>query len=139
MNVEHRISNIEHRIMYSIYFYKKMERSDSTLRHSIFVIRYSAVRCSARLPAAKAASVIIKKPCHFGVVSYKYQTSPFPDTRHLVTCNLNYLTTCCQIKPDKGLSRDAGIRNLYLRSSPSRCGFSSVIRTKPITASKISM
>ena len=55
--------------MYSIYFYKKMERSDSTLRNSIFVIRYSAVRCLARLAAAKADSLIIKKPRHFGVVS----------------------------------------------------------------------
>jgi hypothetical protein len=57
------MSNIEG--MYSIYFYKKMERSDSILRNSIFVIRYSAVRCSARLPAAKATSLIIKKPCYF--------------------------------------------------------------------------
>ena len=65
--------------LYSVYFYKKMERSDSTLRNSKFDIRYSirlsssqaAVRCSARLLAAKAASLIIKKPCHFGVVSYK--------------------------------------------------------------------
>jgi hypothetical protein len=64
-----RISNIEG--LYSIYFYKKMERSDSTLRNSIFVIRYSAVRCSARLPATKAANLIIKKSRHFGVVSYK--------------------------------------------------------------------
>jgi len=63
------MSNIEG--LYSIYFYKKMERSDSTLRNSIFVIRYSAVRCSARMPAAKAANLIIKKPCHFGVVSYE--------------------------------------------------------------------
>ena len=69
------MSNIEG--LYSIYFYKKMERSDSTLRNSIFVIRYSAVRCSARMPAAKAANLIIKKPCHFGVVSYEYCiTSP---------------------------------------------------------------
>ena len=57
--------------MYSIYFYKKMERSDSTLRHSKFVIRYSAVRCSAQLSAAKAAGLIISKLCHFSVVSYK--------------------------------------------------------------------
>ena len=63
------MSNVEG--LYSFYFYKKMERSDSTLRNSIFVIRYSAVRCLARLVAAKAISLIIKKPCHFGVVSYK--------------------------------------------------------------------
>jgi len=47
---------------------------------SNFVIRYSAVRCSARLPAAKAARLIIKKACHFGVVSYMYIASPFPET-----------------------------------------------------------
>ena len=69
-----RISNNECRIskecILSI-FKKKMERSDSTLRHSLFDIRYSAVRCSVRLPTAKATSLIISKPCHFGVVSYK--------------------------------------------------------------------
>ena len=62
---EYRISNNECRIskecILSI-FKKKMERSDSTLRHSIFVIRYSAVRCSVRLPTAKATSLIISKP-----------------------------------------------------------------------------
>jgi len=42
MNIEHRTSNIERRIMYSIYFIKKTEQSDSTLRHS--AVRYSAVR-----------------------------------------------------------------------------------------------
>ena len=68
------MSNIEG--LYSIYFYKKVERSDSTLRNSIFVIRYSAVRCSARMPAAKAANLIIKKPCHFGVVSYERRLWP---------------------------------------------------------------
>ena len=57
--------------IYPIYFYKKMERSDSILRDSKFVIRYSAVRCSARLPVAKAAGLIIKKTCHSGVVSYE--------------------------------------------------------------------
>ena len=35
---------------------------------SKFVIRYSAVRFSARPPVTKAASLIVKKPCHFGVV-----------------------------------------------------------------------
>ncbi|CAB1084251.1 hypothetical protein D1AOALGA4SA_11778 [Olavius algarvensis Delta 1 endosymbiont] len=37
MNVEYRTSNIEHRIMYSVNF-KTTERSDSTVRHSSFVI-----------------------------------------------------------------------------------------------------
>jgi hypothetical protein len=35
-----------------------------------FDIRYSAVRCSAQPRSASVASLIIKKPCHFGVVSY---------------------------------------------------------------------
>ncbi len=39
MNVEHPTSNNEF-----CQFKKKTERSDSTLRHSVFVIRYSAVR-----------------------------------------------------------------------------------------------
>jgi len=68
MNNECRISKD---CILSILSFKKMERSDSTLRNSIFDIRYSAVRCSARLPAAKATSLIINKPCHFGVVSFK--------------------------------------------------------------------
>ena len=34
-----------------------------------FDIRYSAVRCL--IQAIEATSQIIKKPCHFGVVSYK--------------------------------------------------------------------
>jgi len=46
MNVEHRTSNIEHRIMHSASrelflpngLLKTTERSDSTLRHSIFNI-----------------------------------------------------------------------------------------------------
>jgi len=39
MNVEHRTSNIEHRIMYWVNF-KMIERSDSTIRQSTFVIRH---------------------------------------------------------------------------------------------------
>ena len=38
MNIEHRTLNVQHRIMYSVYFIKKTERSDSTLRHSTFDI-----------------------------------------------------------------------------------------------------
>ena len=36
---------------------------------SKFVIRYSAVRCL--IQAIAAASLITKKTCHFGLVSYK--------------------------------------------------------------------
>ena len=45
--------------------------SNIEIRNSIFVIRYSAVRCSARAADAKAASVNGQKACHFGVVSYE--------------------------------------------------------------------
>ena len=59
-NVEHRTSNIQHRIMYSAYL-KKTERSDSTLRHSIFdilrfcgslltVVSYKVSRLSTSVP-----------------------------------------------------------------------------------------
>jgi len=41
MNVEHRTYNVEHRIMYSVYF-KKTERSDSTIRQSSIIIRHSS-------------------------------------------------------------------------------------------------
>ena len=61
------MSNVEG--MYSIFFNKEMERSDSILRNSLFVIRYYAVRCL--IQAIAAASLITKKTCHFGVVSYK--------------------------------------------------------------------
>jgi hypothetical protein len=43
---------------------KKIERSETALRNS-------AVRCSTRPPAVKAANLSIKKPFHFGVVSYE--------------------------------------------------------------------
>jgi len=39
MNVEHRTSNIEHRIMYSVHF-KSTERSESIIRQSTFDIRH---------------------------------------------------------------------------------------------------
>ena len=51
-----------------------------------FDIRYSAVRCL--IQAIEAGNLFIKKPCHFGVVSYEYKASPFPDTRHLTPCVL---------------------------------------------------
>ncbi|CAB1077413.1 hypothetical protein D1AOALGA4SA_5202 [Olavius algarvensis Delta 1 endosymbiont] len=40
MNVGHRTPNIEHRIMYSIYF-KSTERSDSAIRHYSLFISHS--------------------------------------------------------------------------------------------------
>ena len=60
---EHRTSN---ECILSVL--KKISRSDSILRHSIIDNRYSAVRCF--IQAIEAASLIIKKPCHFGLVSY---------------------------------------------------------------------
>jgi hypothetical protein len=65
-SVECRVSSVEG--MYSIFFNKEMERSDSILRNSLFVIRYSAVR--SLIQAIDAAGLITQKPCHFGVVSY---------------------------------------------------------------------
>ena len=59
-----------------------MERSDSILRNSLFVIRYSAVRCL--IQAIVTGSLIIMKLCHFGVVSYEVSEteagSQMPDT-----------------------------------------------------------
>jgi hypothetical protein len=67
---EYRIMNIECRILkegiLSIFINYKAERSDSTLRHS-------AVRCL--IQANEAGSLIIKKWCHFGVVTYERNCS----------------------------------------------------------------
>jgi hypothetical protein len=63
-NFQHRTSN---ECILSVF--KKISRSDSILRHLSFVIRYSVVRCL--IQAIVTGSLIIKKPCHFGVVSYK--------------------------------------------------------------------
>jgi len=70
---EHRTSN---ECILSVL--KKISRSDSFLRHSLFDIRYSAVRFSARLSAAKATGLITKKSCHFGVASYKRSSGRLP-------------------------------------------------------------
>jgi hypothetical protein len=82
---EHRTSNVQHRTSNEciLSILKKISRSDSILRNSIFVIRYSAVRCLIRV--IQATRLIIKKPCHFGVVSYKASGLSLlhPDTRHL--------------------------------------------------------
>jgi len=60
-NNEYRMSNVEG--MYSIFLIKEMERSDSILRNSLFVIRYSAVRCLTQ--AIEAASLIKKETVPF--------------------------------------------------------------------------
>ena len=83
--------------MYSVY-YKKTAHSASILRNSIFDTAESfdpesldpeltteglVAGCGSLFnPAAEAARLIIKKPCHFGVVSYKVSVSKiaFPDT-----------------------------------------------------------
>ena len=65
--VKKRISNVEG--MYSIYFIKRLSAANPPFDILRFDIRYSAVRCL--IQAIEAASLIIKKPCHFGVVSYK--------------------------------------------------------------------
>ena len=65
------MSNIEGRHFIDFYEFKRQSAAVQS-----FEIRYSAVRCSARLPAAKATSLIISKPCHFGEVSYKRRLWP---------------------------------------------------------------
>ena len=42
-----------------------------------------SVQVSALPLTAEAASLIVKKPCHFGVVSYKDLVPQHPDTRNL--------------------------------------------------------
>jgi hypothetical protein len=78
MNIEHRTSNIERRMNVFCLFQKRFRdtrrkrlrcASDSIVRHSSSVIRYFAVRCLIRV--IQAARLIIKKPCHFGMVSYE--------------------------------------------------------------------
>jgi hypothetical protein len=73
---EHRTSNVQHRIMYSVCFKKDFAKpparkgsnayaseSDSILRHSSFDIRYPAVRCL--IQATVAGSLIIRKTVPF--------------------------------------------------------------------------
>jgi hypothetical protein len=59
------MSNVE--VMYSVYFIIRLSEAKPPFEILRFDIRYSAVRCS--IQAIGAASLIIKKPCHFGVVS----------------------------------------------------------------------
>jgi hypothetical protein len=58
---------------------KNTERSETTLHNS--AVRYSAVRCL--IQAIEAASLIIKKLCHFGVVSHGNLAPLMTDTRNL--------------------------------------------------------
>jgi hypothetical protein len=51
--------------MYSVCFKKKIREAIPPFDILRFDIRYSAVRCSARPPAAKAAGLIIKKTVPF--------------------------------------------------------------------------
>jgi len=62
--------------MYSVY-YKKRVHSASILRNSIFDTAELVAGCGSLFnPAAEVASLIIKKPCHFGAVSYKQRLWP---------------------------------------------------------------
>jgi hypothetical protein len=54
--------------MYSVYFKKDLAKR---FHPSKFDIQYSIFCGSLFRPAAKAAGLVIEKPCHFGVVSYK--------------------------------------------------------------------
>ena len=61
------MSNVEG--MYSIYFIKRLSEAKPAFEILRFDIRNSAVRCLIR--AVEATRLIVKKSCHFGVVSYK--------------------------------------------------------------------
>jgi len=67
-------------------------------------MKFSGVGCQVLAPplATEAASLIEVELHDSGIefheVSYKNLAPLMPDTRHL-----QFLTTCCQIKPDKGL------------------------------------
>ena len=71
-------ANIECRrkAFYRFLLIKRTERSDSTLRNS-------AVRCLIK--AIEVASLIIKKPCHFGVVSHE---------RRYSLCSYTWISRC---------------------------------------------
>ena len=60
---------------------KRLSEAKPSFEILRFDIRYSAVRCL--IQPIEAASLIIKIPCHSGVVAHEYLTLPFPDTRHL--------------------------------------------------------
>jgi hypothetical protein len=59
--------------MYSVYFKKDLAKR---FHPSKFEIQYSIFCGSLFRPAAKAASLKIEKPCHFGVVSYERRLWP---------------------------------------------------------------
>ena len=95
MNVEHRTSN---ECILSIIKRQRTALPSFEIRYSIFDTAESfdpesldpeltteglVAGCGSLFnPAAEAARLIIKKPCHFGVVSYKVSVSKiaFPDT-----------------------------------------------------------
>jgi hypothetical protein len=55
--------------MYSVYFKKDLAKR---FHPSKFDTAELVAGCGSLFrPAAKAASLILEKPCHFGVVSYK--------------------------------------------------------------------
>ena len=70
--VKKRISNVEG--MYSINFIKRLSAAIPSFVILRFDIRYSAVRCL--IQAIEVSSLYIKKPCHFGVVSYEADLRP---------------------------------------------------------------
>ena len=80
-NIERPTSNVEW--MYSVYF-----KTDFAKRFhpSKFDIRYSAVRCLIRV--IQATRLIIKKPYHFGVVSYEGLKVPFSSLDYIWDAHL---------------------------------------------------
>jgi hypothetical protein len=73
---ERRTSNVQHRTSNECIL-SVLKRFREAIPS--FEIRYSIFCGSLFSPAAKAASLIIKKPCHFGVVSY--ERSRWPEKR----------------------------------------------------------
>ena len=66
-NIEYRIMNVECRRDVFCLFKKRLSAAKPSFDILRFDIRYSAVRCL--IQAIETASLIIKKPYHFGVVS----------------------------------------------------------------------
>ena len=75
--------------MNSVYFRKRLSKAipPFVIRHSLFVIRHSAVLCL--IQTIEAACLIIKIPGSFGVVSHDYVQLPTYNQLSFNRLNLN--------------------------------------------------
>ena len=127
MNIEHRTSNVQHRIMYSVNFKKNTEQHaaqapalheriyswkfDSaelvagcgllvlkSIKRSVINIQRSMldVRCSTFNLFTVSASLTIKKPCHFGVVSYERFRVQRKSEPLILAIQSGCFTACCK-------------------------------------------